>query len=108
MKPDEISMDDLRDQHKELAYIIGIDNLIALSNQFGGTQIYIPQTEMLIKNVKYKAIISEFDGCNIKALAKKYEVSESTVYRLVRDKILSNQIAAKQLEGQMSISDYGI
>lgn len=108
METDKILMDDLQEQHRELAAIIGIDNLIKLSNHFGGTQIYVPQTEKLIKNVIYRAVIEEFDGTNIKILAKKYDISESTVYRLVRDKILNNQIQAKQIEGQMSFDDYGI
>lgn len=103
---ENITADDLQEQHRELADIIGIENLIALANYYGGTQIYIPQVEMLVKNVKYKAIVEEFDGFNIKQLAKKYDVSESTVYRLVRDKIVSN--AVKQIEGQMDFSDFGI
>ncbi len=108
METDKILMEDLQEQHRELAAIIGIDNLIKLSNHFGGTQIYIPQTEKLIKNITYRAVVDEFDGTNIKALAKKYDISESTVYRLVRDKILNNQVSARQVEGQMSFSDYGI
>lgn len=101
----DIVLNDLQEQHRELAEIVGIENLIALSNHFGGMQLYIPQTDKLIKNAKYKAIIEEFDGFNIKKLAKKYYVSESTVYRLVRSQIVSN--SKKQLDGQMSINDYG-
>lgn len=107
MKPSEnITYEDLQEQHRELAEIIGIENLIALANHFGGTQIYIPQAEKLVKNVKYRAIIEEFDGNNIRQLAKKYDVSESTVYRLVRDKIVTSSV--KQIEGQMDFSDFGI
>lgn len=101
----KITLEDLQEQHRELAEIIGIDNLLALSKHFGGMQLYIPQTDKLMKNVKYKAIMAEFDGMNIKKLAKKYDVSESTVYRLVRDQIISQ---SKRLpDGQMSINDYG-
>ncbi len=107
VKPSEsITCEDLQEQHKEIAEIIGIQNLIALSKHFGGTQIYIPQMEQLIKNVKYKAITEEFNGCNIKYLAKKYGVSESTIYRLIRDKIVTNSV--KQIEGQMDFSDFGV
>lgn len=101
---ENITADDLQEQYRELAEIIGIENLMSLAKHYGGTQIYIPQVEMLLKNVKYKAIIEEFDGFNIKKLAKKYGVSESTVYRLVRDKIVSS--AVKQIEGQMEMKDF--
>lgn len=106
MKYENIEISDLDEQHQELANIIGIDNLLELAAHFGGTQIYIPQIDKLVKNVKYKKIIEEFDGFNIRQLSQKYNVSESTVYRLVRDKIVSS--AVKQIEGQMSFSDYGI
>lgn len=106
MKYEDIDINDLNEQHQELAEIIGIDNLLELASHFGGTQIYIPQMDKLLKNVKYKAIIEEFDGFNIRQLSKKYNVSESTIYRLVRDQIVP--VAVKQIEGQMNISDYGL
>lgn len=106
VKYEDIDINDLNEQHQELAEIIGIDNLLELASHFGGTQIYIPQMDKLLKNVKYKAIIEEFDGFNIRQLSKKYNVSESTIYRLVRDQIVP--VAVKQIEGQMNISDYGL
>lgn len=107
VKPSEnITCEDLQEQHRELAEIIGIKNLVALSKRFGGTQIYIPQTEQLLKNVKYKAIMEEFNGDNIRQLARKYEVSERTVYRLIKDKIVTNSV--RQIEGQLDFSDFGI
>ncbi len=106
VKYENIEISDLDEQYQEIANIIGIDNLLELASHFGGTQIYIPQTDKLVKNVKYKKIIEEFDGFNIKQLSKKYNVSESTVYRLVRDQIVSS--AVKQIEGQMDFSDFGI
>ncbi len=99
-----LTLGDLQEQHQELAEVIGIDNLIALANRFGGTQLYIPQPDKLVKNAKYKAIIEEFNGFNIKTLSKKYDVSESTVYRLVREKIKRN--INKPPEGQMNLQDY--
>lgn len=81
---EKLQYDDLKETHKEIAEIIGVENLIALTKDFGGTQIYIPQVKQLAKNVKYKAIIAEFNGDNIRQLAKKYDVSEATVYRIIR------------------------
>lgn len=101
----KIDLDDLQEQHKEYALVIGIDNLIKLSENFGGTQIYIPKKEELIKLKKYKAISEEFNGYNIKELTKKYDVSESTVYRIIKEQIKK---APKQLEGQMDFTDFNI
>lgn len=85
---DAVRLEDLQEQHRQYAEVIGIDNLLALSENFGGMQIYIPKKDELLKIKKYKAISDEFDGSNIKDLAVKYDVSESTVYRIVREQIV--------------------
>ena len=52
-------------------------------------------------------ILSEYDGTNIKELAVRYNVCESTVYNIVRDKIVKGS-ARRQIEGQLSFADIGI
>ena len=106
---EELTIEDLQEQHRQYAEVIGLDNLIALSKAFGGGSIYVPQTRELIKNRLYNSIFQEFDGGNIKPLAAKYGVSESTVYNIVREKILrgtARREAAQNIEGQMNILDY--
>lgn len=97
----ELCIDNLQEQHKGIAEIIGIDALIKLSDYYGGTQIYVPQTFELLKELKYKKISEEFDGNNIQQLAIKYKVSESTVYRIVRDRIA--EIKRAPFEGQITL-----
>ena len=58
----ELTLDDLQDQHREYAEVIGVDNLLRLSDNFGGTSIYIPQRRELEKNRIYRRIYQEFDG----------------------------------------------
>ena len=50
-------------------------------------------------------IRDEFDGTNIKKLASKYDVSESTVYNVVREQIQSGVHKHPMIPGQMSIAD---
>lgn len=102
----ELTIDDLQEQHREYAEVIGVDNLIKLSRAFGGSSIYIPQEKELVKNKIYRAISEEFDGTNMKKLAVKYKVSEATVYNVVRDQI--NRGARINIPGQMNFADYGI
>ena len=56
-----------------------------------------------MKNRVYKAILEEYDGTNIKQLSGKYQVSEATVYKILKDKI-----GKVQIPGQMSFADFGI
>lgn len=108
----DIRIEDLQDRHQKYAEIIGVDNMIKLSQMFGGSSIYIPQPDELIKNKRYRAIVQDYeDGKgSIKQLAQKYQVSESTVYRLVRDLIVEMK-AKKEREkniipGQLNIFGY--
>lgn len=99
----ELTLDDLQQQHREYAEVIGIDNLLKLSDNFGGTSIYIPQRRELMKNKIYAAIYKEFDGSNLPELTQKYGVSKSTVYKIVQDKVGHCHWS---IPGQMSILDW--
>lgn len=103
LRKEELTVEDLQEQHREYAELIGVDKLLLLSQHFGGTQIYIPKPGELFKKRIYEKIQEEFDGTNLRQLAKKYQVSESTVYRLVREEIVKRKNTP--LEGQLSIWD---
>ena len=106
----KLKMDDLQKQHREYAEVIGIDNLLKLSDNFGGTRIYIPKRKELEKNKIYNMIYDEFDGGNITELTRKYDVCEATVYKIIADKLEeARQRRQKErwnIEGQMSITDF--
>ena len=98
----ELTLDDLQEQHREYAKIIGLDNLLRLSDAFGGSNIYIPQRKELEKNKIYDQIYREYDRSNLQELTQKYGVSKSTVYKIVGDKIGHS---SWNLPGQMSLLD---
>lgn len=105
----DLKMEDLEPQHQEIAEVIGIENLVKLSRYFAGNPIYAPKIENLIKNKKYSLIRQEYDGTNIKKLATRYDVCESTVYNLLRDMLLkgaSKREAKANIPGQMDIMDF--
>lgn len=89
---DEIVITDLSENHQEYARVIGVKNLIKLSKEFGGTSIYIPKVDELIKYKKYQLILEEFDGSNIKKLVKKYSVAKSTIYNILGDRLNNRQM----------------
>lgn len=106
----DLTMDDLQKQHREYAEVIGIDNLLKLSDNFGGTRIYIPKRKELEKHKTYSMIYEEFDGGNIAELTRKYDVCEATVYKIIADKLEEARKKRKReqwdISGQMSITDF--
>lgn len=79
-----ICVDELPEPYNDMARIIGTENLIKLIEEFGGTQIYLPHKDKLMKQYKYQAILKEFNGSNKRELSKKYDISESTIYRIIK------------------------
>jgi Mor family transcriptional regulator len=101
----EIEINDLQEQHRPIAECVGMEGFLKLVEAFGGSSIYIPQMREVVKMRVYRQISEEFDGTNIKALANKYAVSESTVYNVVREQIQNGSYRHPQIPGQMSIAD---
>ena len=44
---ESLTINDLQEQHKEIAEAVGIEGLISLTDVFGGSSIYIPQKNEL-------------------------------------------------------------
>ena len=104
----DLTIEDLQEQHRDFAEALGMENLIKLSEHFGGTSIYVPQKRELVKQRVYGLIRKEYDGTNIKELASRYDVSESTVYKVVRDILLrgvAKREAASNIPGQMDLME---
>ncbi len=100
-----LSMPELQEQHRIIAEAVGVDGLVKLCEHFGGSSIYIPQKKELLKNKIYSMIYQEYDGTNIKRLAVKYDVSEATVYNIVRDRLATKK--GGNVLGQTSFADMG-
>ncbi|MCI8985988.1 MAG: hypothetical protein HFI60_08565 [Lachnospiraceae bacterium] len=105
----ELTLDDLPDSQREIAEVIGIDNLLKLSDNFAGNPLYIQQRKKLEKEMVYRRIFREFNGGNVMELTQRYGVSKTTVYEIVKEK--REELAKKRkqekynLPGQISLMD---
>lgn len=78
-----IEIDLIPERYQDIAEAIGIKALIELSKSFGGTALYIPQIENVIKPIRDSLIKKEFDGGNYTKLALKYKLSERYIRYLI-------------------------
>lgn len=72
--------------YKEINEIIGLDATLKLYLRFKGQQVTFP-VRLYNPHLIQQNVIREFDGTNIKALAKKYDYSEKTIRRMIRDSV---------------------
>lgn len=93
------SVDQLRDDQKELAEIIGLDAYKNLVVNYAGSFLYIQKIDSVLKDLRDNEIREKFDGGNYGKLAREYNLAETTVRDIVAEK--RKQLRYEPLEGQM-------
>ena len=72
--------------YKEISEIVGLDATLKIYLRFKGQQISFP-VRLYNPHMIQRNVIREFDGTNICELAKKYDYSEKTIRRMIRDSL---------------------
>ncbi len=88
----KINLNEFREPYKSIAEVIGVETMIKLSENFPSVTLYIPTISGLLKQTNYKNIMNEYNGANIRYLARKYGVSERTIYRILESKLNDTKI----------------
>jgi Mor family transcriptional regulator len=74
-----------RDDVHLLVATIGPDAAVRLLRAFGGSQFYVPTLDRALRALRNKRILKDYTGTNEADLARKYNVAQQTVYKIVRD-----------------------
>jgi Mor family transcriptional regulator len=78
-----LNKDDLQDSFYDIADEIGLDTFVKLCELCGGSSLYIPTMKSLLKPVRNRVIKESFDGGNYKELARKYNITEVQVRKII-------------------------
>lgn len=81
MKNDLVGLNDI---YRDIADEIGIENALVIYRLFHGTQISFPN-RLFSKEYTHQAIIDEYDGNNVPQLAQKYNYSERSIWRILKN-----------------------
>jgi Mor family transcriptional regulator len=82
------------DIYKEISEIIGLEATLKLYLRFKGQQITFP-VRLYNPRLIQQNVIEEYDGTNIAELARKYDYSEKTIRRMLRENSLEGDDDAK-------------
>ena len=72
--------------YKEVSEKLGMDTAMEIYQTFKGQQITFPMRFFNPARIQ-QCILQEFDGTNVKNLAIKYDYSEKTIRRIIRDSL---------------------
>lgn len=81
----ETAIEDIADTYKPLVEMIGLENVLKLSQYFMGDKMYIPKAERLLAPARNRRIRREYNGYNTKELAQYYELTTNQILQIVRD-----------------------
>lgn len=81
---DEIPLESLPEEYQIVAELFGKAGALQLAKHSGGMRIYVPKLDTLVRNHRDARIRAEFNGCNHRDLARKYELSESWIREVVQ------------------------
>lgn len=70
--------------YREISEQLGIEVALTIHHMFKGTQVNFPVRFFDTQCVK-EMIIKEYDGTNVKMLARKYDYSEKSIRRIINE-----------------------
>ena len=86
LKTIKIENEFLNGIYNDLANLIGMDATKTFFDEYRGQQISFP-VEFYSKKFIHNQIVKEYNGFNVKQLATKYEYSERTIRRILKEHI---------------------
>lgn len=72
--------------YKEISELVGLDATLKIYLRFKGQQVTFP-VRLYNPQLIQQNVIKEYDGTNIAELAQKYDYSEKTIRRMIRDSV---------------------
>ena len=80
-----LTKEDVPEILQGLVDIMGIEAFIELIKQYGGSSLYIPNENSVLKPIRNRLIKEYFNGNNYKQLAKEFKISEMQVRNIVHN-----------------------
>ena len=80
-----LTKEDVPEILQNLIDIMGIEAFIELIKQYGGSSLYIPNENSVLKPIRNRLIKKHFNGHNYKELAKEFKISEMQVRNIIHN-----------------------
>lgn len=79
----QVNARDLPEVYQEMAGIIGLEPTMQLAQVFSGNSVYFPKLERSLLSVRNQVIRQEFNGGNVRSLARRWGLSARHVRHIV-------------------------
>ena len=82
----QIASNDLPEVYQEMADIIGVEATVHLARNYAGTSVYFPKLERSLTSLRNRIIHREYNGSNVKGLARRWGLSSRHVRHILNSK----------------------
>lgn len=95
---DRLTIDMIPEQYRQLAEITGIQPLLTLAAQYGGSNLYIPKVDALTRTARDRLIREKFTGYNAEQLAQEFDLTVRWVQEICKDAPPAGQLSLLYFE----------
>lgn len=81
-----INLDDLPEDCRQIAEVIGLEALVRLVKAYGGETLYLPKADRLAIGARNREIRKNFNGRNYRELARRYNLTETWIREIVAER----------------------
>lgn len=79
----DVTEEQLPEVYQEMAAVIGVEPTMQLAQVFSGNSVYFPKLDRSLLCLRNQAIRRDFNGANIKELARRWGLSARHVRHIV-------------------------
>ena len=98
-----LTINDFPPQYHATINLIGLKAYLELMRALGGTYVYVPKPDVVMRKVRDQKIREEFNGRNYRKLAIKYGLTEITIRHILegeRDRPIPGQVTLADVIGE--------
>ena len=77
--------EDMTEEQKMLIDTIGADCFMDLVRVYGGSYVYIPKNDNIVRSIRNRNIRNDFNGHNFKELAAKYGLTVARIRSIIKE-----------------------
>lgn len=77
--------EDMTEEQKMLIDTIGADRFMDLVRVYGGSYVYIPKNDNIVRSIRNRNIRNDFNGHNFKELAAKYGLTVARIRSIIKE-----------------------
>lgn len=80
----KLNASDIPKTYTPVVDLIGIDSFLKLCKYASGDELYFPMPASILKNIRKRLIIQEYDGYNIQELSRKYGLTQRRIHEIIK------------------------